>query len=210
MRFFLALILLPVFSQGQELNEIQLPPPQTSGGIPLMDALRERHSSREFSARKPDLQTLSDLLWAADGFNRPTEQKRTAPSSMNYQEIDIYLAMEDGLYLWDAVTNKLKPVVRRDIREHTGKQDFVKTAGLNLVYVADFARCRDGKTEHQVHASHINSGFIAQNVYLFCASRGLNTVVRAYFDAGLLAKAMGLTENQFVILTQTVGFPPGE
>ncbi len=210
MKVFLALILLPVFSMGQEFAEIQLPPPQTSGGMPLLDALRQRHSSREFSAQKPDLQTLSDLLWAANGFNRMQEQKRTAPSSRNNQEIDIYLAMEHGLFLWDAAANKLKPVVNRDIREATGKQDFVKTAGLNLIYVADYARCKDGKTVHQVNASHINAGFIAQNVYLFCTSRGLNTVVRGYFDADLLAKEMELKENQSVILTQTVGFPPGK
>ena len=119
--FFLpALFLGPGQGLTQELGAIKLPPPVTQGGKPLMQALKERHSDREFSPEKLPLQTLSNLLWAADGMNRPG--KRTAPWARNWQEIDIYVALPEGLYLYDAGSSTLKPVLAKDIRALTGLQ----------------------------------------------------------------------------------------
>lgn len=207
MKVLLILLLLPILSVGQTTPDIQLPPPQIKGGKPLMEALLDRHSSREFSSEKLDLQTLSNLLWAADGYNRPEEKKRTAPNSMDYQEIDIYLALPGGLYLWDPLKNILKKVLDTDLRANTGKQDFVKDAAVNLIYVADYAKVKGGKTEDRLRASFANTGFIAENVYLFCASAGLNTIIRGYFDGTELAKLMNLRSEQQVTLCQTVGKP---
>ncbi len=186
---------------------IQLPAPQTDGGKPLMQALKDRRSIREFNAEKLPMQTLSDLLWAACGVNRPDSGKRTAPSAKNRQEIDVYAATADGLYRYDAGKNSLILILKQDIREQTGKQDFVATAPLNLVYVADFSKAA-GETElEKTLYAGADTGFISQNVYLFCASQGIGTVVRGYVDKPALEKKMGLPPHQKVILAQTVGYP---
>ncbi len=208
MKTILAFLLLPVSLMSQNLTDISLPQPRTTGGRPLMEVLTERHSSREFANIPIDLQNLSDLLWAADGYNRPSEKKRTAPNSRDYQEIDIYVVTENGVFLWNAGSNVLKAVVSKDIRTATGKQDFVGQAPLCLVYVADFTRVPGGKTPAQVNSSYANTAFIAENVYLFCASEGLNTIIRDYFDEVLLSKEMLLKDTQQIILCQTVGKPP--
>ena len=122
---------------AQELKPIQLPPPQTEIGKPLMQALKLRQTSRAFASKPLPLQELSNLLWAADGINRPDSGKRTAPSAMNWQEVDVYVALPDALYLYEAKTHTLTPVVAKDLREATGAQSFVKDAPVNLVYVAD-------------------------------------------------------------------------
>jgi SagB-type dehydrogenase family enzyme len=191
---------------AQDLKVIKLPAPRREGGKPLMQALKERASSREYSGKDLSLQTLSDLLWAGFGINRPDTGKRTAPSARNRQEIDVYLARADGLYIYNAKENSLELVLVKDIREATGKQDFVKIAALNLVYVADFAKMGKGGEQKDVWAA-LDTGFIAQNVYLFCASEGLATVVRGMFDAENLKKVMKLRPDQKIMLTQTVGYP---
>jgi len=185
---------------------IQLPAPQTEGGKPLMQALKERHTSREFSTQDLPDQVLSNLLWAACGVNRP-DGKRTAPTAMNLQEIDVYVAMAKGLYLYDAKANALVPVLAEDIRAKTGGQPFVKDAPVNLVYVADYAKMTRASAEDKVLYSATDTGFISQNVYLFCASESLATVVRGYVDRTLLAEAMKLRPDQKIILAQTVGYP---
>lgn len=195
------------FITAQTSDTIKLPQPQMSGGKPLIDALKDRHSNREFSTDKLPLQLLSNLLWAADGYNRPSEKKRTAPSSMNYQEIEIYLALEQGLYRYDAEKNVLVPVLKEDIRAFAGKQDFVKTAPLNLIYVADYSKVKKPLTDYQYKASYANTGFIAENVYLFCSSEGLACVIRAFFDEKELGEKMKLGTDQKIILSQTVGYP---
>jgi SagB-type dehydrogenase family enzyme len=203
---FLLAVALDWPALAQDVGVIKLPAPRTSGGKPLMQALKERASSREYSGKDLSLQVLSDLLWAGFGINRPDTGKRTAPSARNIQEVDIYVAKADGLYLYNAKANFLELVLAQDIREATGKQDFVKTAPLNLVYVADFAKMEKTGTEKDVWAA-LDTGFIAQNVYLFCASEGLATVVRGMFDAEKLKNAMKLRPDQKIMLTQTVGYP---
>jgi len=191
---------------GQETKDIKLPQPQTQGGMPLMQALKERQSSRDFSTEKLPLQTLSDLLWAADGVNRP-DGKRTAPSAVNWQNIDIYVALAEGLYVYDPKADVLKLVLDKDVREVTGKQDFVKIVPLDLVYVADFSKISRGTDADKNFYSAAHTGFISQNVYLYCASAGLSTVVRGLVDKEEVAKVFGLRPDQKVMLAQSVGFP---
>jgi nitroreductase len=178
-------------------QNIELPTPNKTGGKPLMDALSERQTTREFSDKELDLQTLSDLLWAAYGFNR--DNMRVVPSANNKQEFTVYAALKSGVYAYDAKENLLVLKVAGDLREKTGKQPFVTVAPLNLVYVADL-------NVISRETAGVDCGFIAQNVYLYCASAGLGTVVRGGFDSNETKVAFGLAENQAPILTQTVGY----
>ena len=206
--FMLALLLaLPIFIYAQELKPIKLPTPKTEGGKPLMQVLKERKTMREFSSKELPLQVISDMLWAACGINRPDLGHRTAPSAMNMQEIDIYVAKADGLYLFDAKENILVPVVAEDLRSLTGKQPFVKDAPINLIYVADLSKMSKLSAGDIDFYSATDTGFISENVYLFCASAGLATVVRGSIDKPALAKAMKLRADQKIILAQTVGYP---
>jgi SagB-type dehydrogenase family enzyme len=204
---FLALLVLPVLLVAQELKPLELPKPQTDGGKPLMQALKARHTTRSFKPEKLPAQVLSNLLWAAFGVNRPDSGKRTAPSAMNWQEIDLYVATADGLHVYDAKANRLDPVLSEDVRAATGTQDFVKNAPVNLVYVADLAKTRNPGSEGQTLFTAVDTGVIVQNVYLFCASEGLGTVVRGSVDRAALAKAMKLRPDQRIIVAQTVGYP---
>jgi SagB-type dehydrogenase family enzyme len=203
----LAFFLLSSVAAAQELKPVSLPDPQTDGGKPLMQALKARSTSREIKPDRLPLQVLSNLLWAAFGINRPESGKRTAPSAMNWQEIDIYVATADGLHVYDAKSNRLNPVLAADVRGATGTQDFVKNAPVNLVYVADLARTGDADADAQNLYTAVDTGVIVQNVYLFCASEGLGTVVRGSVDRAALAKVMKLRPNQRIIVAQTVGYP---
>jgi nitroreductase len=195
-------------------QDIMLPAPDKTGGKPLMQALSDRQSVRTFTKENLALNQLSGLLWAGWGFNRPSEKKRTAPSSRNVQEIDVYVALQSGLYLYDAELNKLKQIHNRDIRSVCGTQDFVGEAPLNLVYVADLGKLgkKEGDViqESNLLSSYANTGFIAQNVYLYCASENLGCVIRAMIQRDKLAPEMGLRSNQVIILSQTVGIPKKE
>ena len=195
-----------VLSLAQELQPIQLPKPQTDGGRPLMQLLRDRKSVREFSAEKLPLPVLSNLLWAAFGVNRP-DGRRTAPSARNWQETGIYAASEDGLYLYDAKGHILLPILKDDIRAMTGTQPFVKDVPINLVYVTDYAKAGTSPMEQKDLWTACDTGFIAQNVYLYCTSEGLSTVVRGLVDKPALAKVMKLRPDQKIILAQSVGYP---
>ena len=180
------------FAFADDLKSIQLPPPQTEIGKPLMQVLKQRQSSRSFASKPLPPQELSNLLWAADGINRPDSGKRTAPSAVNWHE---------------AKTHTLAPVVGKDLREATGKQSFVKDAPLNLVYVVDLARMKDASEDDKRLYSGADVGFIAQNVYLYCASQGLAVVVRGSIDRTVLSQSMKLRPEQRIILAQTVGYP---
>ena len=203
----IALLLFAGRGFAQETKTIELPAPNMTGGMPLMEALKERRTGRDFSSKQLPVQVLSDMLWAAFGINRPESGKRTAPSAMNLQEIDIYVALEQGLYLYDAEKHTLEAVSGEDLRAKTGFQDFVADAPANLVFVADYSRMTRGTEAEKDFYSAADTGFISQNVYLFCASEGLATVVRGWVDKDALAKVMGLREDQKVILAQTVGYP---
>ncbi|GHT14991.1 hypothetical protein FACS189426_22150 [Bacteroidia bacterium] len=163
-----------------------------------MDALNARQSNREYSDKELSLQTLSDLVWAAYGFNR--EDKRTAPSSQDKQEIDLYVSLKTGIYFYDGKAQKLILKAKGNHQATTGRQAFVEIAPVNFVFVANLDKnSRD--------AALIDCGFISQNIYLFCASENLNSVVRGSYDKEGLQSLLKLTEKQEVLLTQTVGYP---
>jgi SagB-type dehydrogenase family enzyme len=186
---------------------MKLPSAQTDGGKPLMQALMERRSTREFRADALPTQVLSNLLWAAAGVNRPQSGKRTAPSARDWREIDIYVVTAEAAFRYDPDAHALVRAVARDLRALTGVQDFVAEAPLNLVYVANLDRMSGAGGEQQEIYAAADTGFIAQNVYLFCASEGLGTVVRGSVDREALAAALGLGPTQRVMLAQTVGYP---
>ena len=201
----IALLLVPVgLISGQELKPVALPTPQTSGGKPLMQVLKERKSVRDFGPELLSRQTLSNLLWAAWGINRE-DGRRTAPSASNRQEIDVYAIMADGAYIYDAKANALKPVVQADMRKYAGTQAYVADAPLNLVYVADTAKL-GGDDAPRMATANADTGFISQNVYVFCASEGLGTVVRASVNRADLGKALNLRAEQRITLAQSVGY----
>jgi nitroreductase len=202
------LLLSPVLGRAQERTPLALPSPQMEGGTPLMQALKARRSSREFRPEPLPVQMLSNLLWAAFGINRPESGGRTAPSAHNGQEIDIYVATTAGLFLFDAKTHALQPILSQDIRALTGTQGYVPQAPVQLVYVADFSRMGQTTSETDKHFyAPADTGFISQNVYLYCASEGLATVVRESIDKPVLAATMQLRPEQQIILAQSVGYP---
>ena len=204
---FFAFIVATGSVLAQDFKQIQLPTPQTEIGKPLMQALKLRQSSRSFESKTLSLQELSNLLWAADGINRPESGKRTAPSAMNWQEVDVYVVLKEGAYLYEAKSHGLSPVVARDLREATGRQEFTKDAPLNLVYVSDQARMSRASDEDKTMWGGADVGFIAQNAYLYCASQGLAVVVRGMVDRETLGKALNLRPEQKIILAQTIGYP---
>jgi nitroreductase len=203
----MTVVLVSGWLAAQGLAPIQLPTPQTDGGKPLMQALKLRATSRAFAPDALPPQTLSNLLWAAWGINRPDSGKRTAPSARNWQEIDVYVIMATGAYLYDAAANVLKPVASSDLRALTGTQEFVKDAPATLVFVADTSRMKGSQPDMQQAYAWGDAAFISQNVYLFCASEGLATGVRAMVDRPPLAKALKLGANQIIAFAQCVGYP---
>jgi len=203
-----AVLLAVLVSQAAaELQPRVLPAPHIDGGKPLMQALAERQSGREFSQKALDLQQLSDLLWAAFGINRPAIDHRTAPSAMNSQEIDIYVVLADGVFLYNAKENRLDPIAEGDMRAKTGGQDFVKVAPVALVFVADLARLVKAKPEFKEPYAWADTGSISQNVYLWCASAGLATVVHELGERQPLVDAWKLRPEQRITLAQAVGYP---
>jgi SagB-type dehydrogenase family enzyme len=194
------------FSFAEEV--IKLPEPQKDGGMPLMKALSLRKSTRgNFGPdTKLSMQQISNMLWAADGVNRP-ENYRTAPSAANWQNIDIYVTTADGYYLYDPINHALKVLGKEDIRKVSGQQPFVTQAPVDLIYVADYERASFGgqrMKDTEVTWSYANTGFIAQNVYLWCASEGLACIVRAMADKDLIAKTLNLRPEQHFVLAQTI------
>ena len=202
-------LMTPYLSSAEEGEVIKLPPPEMDGGMPLMKALKLRKSTRGgFGPEtKLSMQQISNLLWAANGVNRDGGY-RTAPSAIDWRNIDIYVTTADGLFLYDADKHELKVLGKEDVRAVSGQQDFVKTAPLNLIYVADFAKATfPGASEPAPTAeiwSFAGVGFVAQNVYLFCASENLACIVRAMADGEAIAKTLKLRPDQKFILAQTV------
>jgi SagB-type dehydrogenase family enzyme len=184
-----------------------LPAPVVAPQISLAEALRQRRSVRAFSAEAVPAETLSALLWAAFGINRPSTSHRTAPSARNWQEIDICVVLAQGSYRFDALNHRLNLVKAEDLRSATGTQDFVADAPVNLVYVANFDRMTGATEEERHFLAGADAGCIAQNVYLYCAGTGLATVVRGLVDRRQLARDLGLRPTQRIVLAQTVGWP---
>jgi SagB-type dehydrogenase family enzyme len=198
----LAMSLGDALAQGGA--DITLPPAQTEGGMPLMQALKARRTSRSFAPQELTPQTLSDLLWAAFGVNRP-DGRRTAPSARNWQEIDIYVVTDAGAWVYDAKAHALQRVLKDDIRALAGTQGHARIAPVTLIYVADTRRMAGASDAARVEYAAADAGFIAQNAYLYCASEGLAAVVFALIDRERLAQALKLDPAQRIVLAQSVG-----
>ncbi len=184
-----------------------LPAPSMSGGRPLMEVLHDRKSTRNFSTQLVSREQLANLLWAAFGVNRPETQQRTAPCTMNLRSIDIYVATTDGIYRYDAEAHGLVVVGRKDVRALTGGQDYVKIAPLALVYVADHTRFAKVAAEERAFYAAVDTGLIAQNAYLYCASEGLGCVVHMPGDRTAMKQALALGPDQHIVLVHSVGHP---
>jgi SagB-type dehydrogenase family enzyme len=198
--------LRPKPAQGHATPEIVLPAPRKDGGMPLMEAISNRRSAREFSRQELPLPMLSNLLWAGYGVNR-ADGGRTAPSALNAQEIDVYVALPSGAYLYDALAHSLRLAAGGDLRRVTGYQDFVDEAPLDIVFVADYSRMALVPAAQRESYASVAAGAISQNLYLFAAGNALSTVIRAWIDREAIAGALGLSHDQHVLLSQTVGYP---
>jgi SagB-type dehydrogenase family enzyme len=204
--FFIFIICFYASLSAQVNKSIQLPAPQKSIGKPLMQALDSRQSTRSFETKQLPMQDISNLLWAAFGINRTDDGKRTAPSARNWQDIDIYVFLPEGVYIYRAKENKLEQISDVDLRSLAGVQDFVKTAPLNLVYVSDQSKMGTASDLDKMMYSGADAGFIAQNVYLYCASQDFGVVVRAMVDKKALAEKLNLKQGQVIVLAQTIGY----
>ena len=193
--------------QQTKPKQIKLSPPNTVGGKPLMQALKNRQSTKTFTSQNLSLSVMSDLLWAAFGINRPETGKRTAPSAMNSQEMDIYVVFQDGTYLYEADGHRLVMVSERDVRSLAATQSYARVAPINLIYIADYARMNARiKDEKKSIYAAFHAGAIAQNVHLYCASAGLGAVVRDGVNRKALHKALNLRPEQAIVMAQTVGY----
>ncbi len=173
--------------------DIQLPDPQTEGGMPLMDALKNRKTVRTFTSQELDEQTLSNLLWAANGINRE-DGKHTAPSAMNLQEVVIYAVMPKGVYYYYPKGHFLKRIMKEDLRPLVGN------APLTLLYAANLAQ------QTKINAA-CDIGFIGQNVYLFAAANGLATVFKGSLNTAAIDQKLELRLGQEVMYGQSIGYP---
>lgn len=179
-------------------QDIKLPEPALNEDASLKESLEKRCSSRDFVYRPFDLQTISNLLWSGWGYNR--DDKRTAPSALDKQEVTLYVCTKDGVYIYDANENMLVKVSGNNIVKSTGKQPFVEKAAINILYVSDLSKGVSGEM------TAVCCGAISQNMALYCASVGLGSVVRGSFDADELRRLLNLPANLKVVLAQSVGF----
>jgi nitroreductase len=212
-RAFLAGLVAPVLVSafsGHGISAqgiVKLPAPRVKGGRPFMEAIASRRSMREFGGRAVDEQVLSDLLWAAFGINRPDTGGHTAPSWHGSMETDIYIAKSDGVWLFEPKGHTIKRVVEADIRSEIGEQPYVGTAPVVLIFVADITRMYEGsEDEHRLFA-YVDTAYISQNVYLFAASEGLNTVVIGSIKGEAVGRRLNLGKQQRVTLGQPIGYP---
>lgn len=187
------------------MKDIKLPEPRKIGGMPVMEAFSKRASHRKCADRDLDLQTISDTLWAAFGFNR--ENFRTAPSSHNRQETELYVFLKSGVYVYDAGECLLRQIMDGDRRALSGMQDFVAEVPMNVALVSDTSKITGKTPQGVIESIYANAGFICENIYLYAASAGLNTVARAMIDKETLAGELGLSDSQVITLVQSIGYP---
>jgi SagB-type dehydrogenase family enzyme len=195
-------------SGAEPFEPIHLPPPQTSGGVPLMQALKNRMSTKTFTEQSIPQDHISNLLWAAFGINRPESGKRTAATAVNCQDIEVYVVFEKAAYVYQATEHRLIPVVNRDVRSLAATQQYAKGAPINLVYVSDYGKMANRFKDKKPIYAAFHAGSISQNVYLYCASAGLGAVVRDSVDRDGLKDALNLREDQVIVMAQSVGYAP--
>ncbi len=202
------LILILNTIEAQELKSVVLNPPDMTRGLPVMQAFGKRSSAQAFSSNKLKLQDLSDLMWAANGINRPDSKKRTAPSAMNAQDIDLYVFMEEGVYLYNAATNTLDPVVAGDQRQlAAGRQTEYAKAAVILVMVSDISRFPGTDENNKLSIAAMDAGIVSQNISVFCAGTGLSTRPRATMDQVKLKEVLKLKDSQHPLLNNPVSYP---
>jgi len=205
------------FANAPELKTIKLNDPNKTRGVPVMQAFAERASVHEWSGKDLSLQDLSDLLWAADGVNRP-DGRRTAPSAMNAQDVDIYIFMKDGAYKYDAAAHSLVPIVAGDYRlavtpprgpaaKPEAKPAPATPAPVLLILVTDIGKFRTGETEMKLRFGTLDVGIVAENIGVFCAGTGLATRPRAGMDTARIKELLKLTDTQYPLLNMPVGYP---
>lgn len=195
------------FAKTQELQPIKLPTPSLTNDKPLMQAMKERQSRREFDDRELSLQELANVLWCANGVNRE-DGRRTAPSAMNRQDIDVYVFLKTGIYVYDAPKHELTPIAAGDFRKESGMQEYVATAPLNLVFVSDLVKFGTTREpEDKVWLAGLDAGHCSQNVYLYCAAAELAVVTRMSIDRDKLSERLKLRPEQIPVLAETVGYP---
>lgn len=207
--FCLAILLSSAFSEecATMSEKVLLPTVKKEGGMPLMEALSKRQSVREYDYSKAiSEEMLSELLWATCGVNRP-DGKRTAGSTLNKQAVSVYVVVEKGIYLYLSQENALELVCEGDFRAQTGMQSFVKAAALNLVFVGDVQKLGIDDAAHNMLMLGVDAGLMSQNTYLYCASKGLGTVVRGSIDGAAFAKLIKLPSHKKVLLAQTISWP---
>ncbi len=202
----LCIVALLMLAEGLLAQDITLPAPQKTGGMPVLDALAKRSTARSFDSKPLSNQQLSTLLWASFGINRP-DGKRTAPSANNKQATDIYVLLPTGAYSYDATANKLNQILAEDIRKLGGTQAFVTNAPVTLVFVADLAKMGNASEEAKRNTANVNVGYISENAYLYCASEGLVTGARGSVERKALSPKLNLRPDQAIILAQSVGYP---
>jgi nitroreductase len=177
------------------------------GARSLMEAIALRRSTRIYSDRPVDAETLADLLWAAYGINRPESGGRTAPSWRTSYGTDLHVADADGVWLYDPAEEAIEQIVAADIRKSLSPQPFVGTAPVVLVYITDLDRMYEAPDEERTLNAHVDSAMIAENVYLYCASVGLGTCLVGGADRAAIAQALGLSDRRIVTYVQPVGHP---
>jgi nitroreductase len=198
----------PTFAAAQAAKTMELPPVETSGGKPLMQVLMNRRSGRDYADRPLSARDLSNLLWAAWGINRPASNGRTAPHWQNVYNMDIYLAMADGVWRYEPEGHRLSLHMSDDLRGATTTgQPFVATAPLNLIYACDGAKFQNQSEVNRLIACAADTAVVAENVYLYCASEGLASVFRESVDGTRLAQLMKLSPSTIILFCQSVGYP---
>jgi SagB-type dehydrogenase family enzyme len=211
MKKFICILIIPlIFSSimAKVPNVIKLYSPDLNRGLPVMKALSERASTVNFNSKKLKLEDISDLIWAANGINRPELGKRTAPSAINGQDIDVYVVLEDGAYLYDAKNHALNLVAVGDFRKAVaGPQENVSNAPLFLVLISDISRFSRGDNDKRMIWAYEDAGFVSQNINIFCASVGMITRPRAQMDIPKLREVLKLKDTQFPILNNPVSYP---
>jgi nitroreductase len=204
-----ATVLVGTLKGDEPLASIQLPAADTRGGMPLMQALSNRRSCKSFTAEEISLDQISNLLWAAFGINRPESGKRTAATAVNCQDVAIYVVFPHAAYVYQAKEHVLIPIASRDLRSLAATQEYAQVVPVNLVYVSDYAKMADSLRDKKPIYAAFHAGSISQNVYLYCASAGLGAVVRDGIDRPGLRAALGLNENQVIVMAQSVGYASG-
>lgn len=207
---FITLLLLPLAASADQTAPaaIKLNKPDMTRGLPVMQALAARSSATEWSDKSPSLQDLSDLLWAANGINRPDSGKRTAPSALNAQDVKIYVFTTEAVYVYDEKAHALSPVANGDHREevligHGGKPII---APVELILVSDGTKFAFGSPEQRHEWGCLDAGIVSQNISIFCAATGLATRPRASINQDKIKTLLVLKDDQLALLDHPVGF----